>query len=65
MTVAAVLLSFVAKPGFYPGRKVEAPNVDRWTPLMDRQLKPVGARLEGRRAIACAELLRACQGLEL
>lgn len=35
----------VATPGFYPDRKVEAPYVDRWTPVLEQQLVLAGARL--------------------
>ncbi len=35
----------VATPGFYPDRKVEAPYVDRWTPVLEQQLGLAGARL--------------------
>ncbi len=35
----------VATPGFYPERKVEAPYVDRWTPVLEQQLQLGGARL--------------------
>ena len=35
----------VATPGFYPDRKVEAPYVDRWTPVVEQQLQLGGTRL--------------------
>ncbi len=35
----------VGMPGFYPERKVEAPYVDRWSPVVEQQLQLGGARL--------------------
>lgn len=43
--VAEESCRIVATPGFYPDRKVEAPYVDRWTPVMEQQLGLAGARL--------------------
>jgi len=43
--VAEESCRIVATPAFYPDRKVEAPYVDRWTPVMEQQLTLAGARL--------------------
>jgi nuclease S1 len=37
----------VATPGFYPGRKVDAAYIERFTPVMERRLATAGARLAG------------------
>jgi len=39
MTVAAVLLSFVAKPGFYPGRKVGRDYAEAHEPVLETRLR--------------------------
>lgn len=43
--VAEESCRIVATPGFYPDRKVEGEYVDRWTPVVERQLQLGGARL--------------------
>lgn len=43
--VAEESCRIVATPAFYPDRKVEAPYVDRWTPVLEQQLVLSGSRL--------------------
>jgi hypothetical protein len=43
--VAEESCRIVAAPRFYPDRKVEAPYVDRWTPVLEQQLVLGGSRL--------------------
>lgn len=35
----------VAKPSFYPGRLVDAPYIEEYTPVMEQRLTVAGARL--------------------